>query len=171
MQRGRREQDASQDLSPLEHVSPRCGAERFRGHLARAAGAGDPARRLEGDQGRDRVRGGRGVAEIPPHACPALDLPSAHDPRGIGQRRVGRRNLRVLVDPVAGNRGSEPEPLDRAVGQLGQLRDLLDVHDEVGISQMLAQLNQQVCPPRQQPCRAMGLRQQGGGLGQRAGAA
>ena len=131
------------------------------------SGPSEHAPGLERDQRCDRVARRRRVAEITPDARPALDLPSAHDPRRVDQRRIGGRDLGVLVDAVTRDGRPEPQALPRLVGQLHQLRDSLDVDDQVRVPQVLPHLDQEVRPSRQDPGRPVGPGQQGRRLGQR----
>ena len=80
-------------------------------HLALPLGTGDDARRAVGDQRGNRIGRGRRVAQVAADAGPALNLPAADDPRRIGQRGIGLRDLGVFVDPVARHARPQPQAL------------------------------------------------------------
>ena len=72
----------------------------------------------------------------------------------------------MLVDTIAGDRGPQPQAALGTVIQLHELGDLLEVDDQVGVAEPLAQLDDQVGATRQHPRRARSFLQKCRGLGQ-----
>ena len=116
------------------------------------------ARRAVGDQRGNRVGRRRRVAEVAADAGPALNLPAADDPGRIGQRRIGRRDLGVVIDPIARHARPQPQALGRRVAQLHQLGNLLDIDDQVRLAQPFAKLHEDVGAAGQDPGLAVGAR-------------
>ena len=92
---------------------PGRGAELLDLDLALAFRPGNDARRAMGDQSGNRVGRGRRVAQVAADARPALNLPAADDPGRVGQCRIGRGDLGVLINAVAGHAGAQPQALRR----------------------------------------------------------
>ena len=116
----------------MQRVLARRGAEVLRRHLPRPVRACDVADAAEGDDRWYGVSTGRGIAQVPANAGPALDLDSAYQRSGVNQTGIRRRDGRVLVDLVTGHGGAKIQAGPCRVAHAVELRDVLDIDNHIG---------------------------------------
>ena len=168
---GNRNLERNQDLPRREHAAAWSSAKILYRDLALAVRPGDVAHSRVGNQAGDRVRAGRGVAQIAAKGGAALYLDAADNGSRIDEPRVSLDDFGVIVHAPARHARADDQSPAGAVGKLVGFGDVLDVDDAVGRKTIPAQLDDQVGAASEDAGGLALLGLEGHGLAQRAGGA
>ena len=127
-----------------QHGATRRHAEILDRHLASPIRSGDDGRGAVGDERRDRVGRGRGVAEVAAEAGAALDLHAADEGGRVNEAGECARDHLVVVHAVAGHGCAEHQAAAAIKEHLGQFGDALDIDNHAGCGAPFTQRHQQI---------------------------
>ena len=133
-------------------------------HLALALWSGDVADCPVHDERRDRVGGGRGIAQVTAQRGTTLNLHAPNERDGVDQPGVSSRNCRVTIDAITRHCRTDVQPVLRVEGEFVQLRDAFDVYNGADFAPPLAQLNEQISAAAQDACMLSFIIQNGDGF-------
>ena len=164
MRRTRRQLELQDEFSLGQRRAAGRGRHLLDRHFAFAAGADDHRDRTGGEQRRDAVGGGRGVAQIAGQRSAALDLRRTdqvhrfhHAGPGLLQRLIG-------LDHRAGRGGTDREAFARAAADADEAGQLLGIDNQVRPEAAGTKLHQQIGATRQNLHSAGGSGKQFDGL-------
>src|SRR5215831_4918757 len=131
---------------------PRAQAKLFQRHKPLALRTSDAALCAIGKQGWQSIAGWRGIADIPPNGGQIANLYTSKCHRRLGQGRIVCLDERMAFQRANRHQRAQAEPSVRAITDLVQSRDALDVEHISGLPDPLAPAYQDVGRPGNNSC-------------------
>ena len=133
-----------QELATAQHGTAGACAKLLDRHGPDPTGSGNLTHGPVSDQRRDRVGGGRSVAQVASDAGPALNLNASDQRHCINQTKIRAGYRCMIVDPITRHGSAKPETLVQIVTQVIDFRNVLNVHEHIDAAAILPNLNDDV---------------------------
>src|SRR5882724_8223765 len=139
-----------QQLVGAEHGTADPLEEGCHRHAAPALGPGDHRFRLQREQRRRHVRGGRGIAEIAAEGGKVTDLDGADQRGALRDGGIFRADARVQLELPRGHRRADPQTAAGVALDRAQLLHAGQIHHQRGLEEAVLELGQEIGPSRHQ---------------------